>query len=486
MDREQRGVSPLVAGVDCSTQATKVLVVDTDSGEVVAEGRAPHDVTGRGGARETDPEQWWEALRFALSDSGRASDVDAISVAGQQHGLVVNGPDGRPLRPAILWNDTRSSDEAGELRSALGGPSGWAERIGVVPVPSFTATRWAWLRKNDPDAAARAGAVRLPHDFITERLCGRGVTDRGDASGTAWWSTRDETYSDEVLDLVELDRSLLPEVLAPDEAAGEVGAHAARQLGLPEGARVGPGTGDNMGAALGLGAAPGEPVVSLGTSGTAYAVMSERAVDPSGTVAGFADAGGGFLPLAATLNATQAVDRFAEWLGLDREAAAERTEAVVLPYLDGERTPDLPRAAGMMAGLRHHTTREEILLAAYEGAAASLIEALDELARQGSGLDPEAPVILIGGGARGAVWQRVVARLSGRPVLVPKADELVALGAAAQAAGGLEDEAAADVARRWDTRAGITIDPPDEPDRETLARIRSARDATLPLHQPGA
>jgi xylulokinase len=477
-------VSPLVAGVDCSTQATKVLVVDSDGGEVVAEGRAPHDVSGRGGARETNPEEWWEALRTALGETGRAAEVAAISVAGQQHGLVVMDSQGRPLRPAILWNDTRSAQQARELRSALGGPSWWAEEIGVVPVPSFTATRWKWLQANEPDLAGAAAAVRLPHDFVTERLCGRAVTDRGDASGTAWWSTRDETYSGEVLDHVGLDRSLLPDVLGPSDRAGEVSASAAGHLGLAEGALVGPGTGDNMGAALGLGAAAGEPVVSLGTSGTAYAVMEQRAVDPSGTVAGFADAGGGFLPLAATLNATQAVDRFAEWLGLDREAAAERTEAVVLPYLDGERTPDLPRAAGMVAGLRHHTTREEILLAAYEGAAASLIEALDELARQGSGLDPDAPLILIGGGARGAVWQRVVARLSGRRVLVPKADELVALGAAAQAAGALEDEAAADVARRWDTRAGITIDPPAEPDRETLARIRSARDASLRLHEP--
>ncbi len=397
---------------------------------------------------------------------------------------MVTDAGGRPLRPAILWNDTRSAAEARELRAALGGAEWWAEQIGVVPVPSFTATRWAWLRRHDPDAAAAAEAVRLPHDFITERLCGRGVTDRGDASGTAWWSTLHEGYSDEVLELIELDRALLPEVLGARESAGEVGADAAEALGLTRGALVGPGTGDNMGAALGLGAAPGEPVVSLGTSGTAYAVMDERAADPSGTVAGFADAGGGFLPLAATLNATQAVDRFAGWLGLDREAAAERTSAVVLPYLDGERTPDLPRAAGMVAGLRHGTTREEILLAAYEGAVASLVEALDELSQLGSGLDPDAAVLLIGGGARGSVWQRVVARLSGRRVLVPEADELVALGAAAQAAACLSGEDAGEVARRWDVRAGLMVDPPAEADGpETLARIRSVREATLELHR---
>ena len=236
-----------------------------------------------------------------------------------------------------------------------------------------------------------------------------------------------------------------------------------------------------MGAALGLGATPGQPVVSLGTSGTAYAVMDERTVDPSGTVAGFADASGRFLPLAATLNATLAVDRVAEWLGLDREAAAERTSVVVLPYLDGERTPNLPRAAGMVAGLRHATTREEILLAAYEGAAASLIEALRALARLGSGLDPDAPLILIGGGARGAVWQRTVARLSGRRVQVPDADELVALGAAAQAAACLSGEPPEELARRWGTRAGTAVEPPSEEDAETLERIRAARAATLAL-----
>jgi xylulokinase len=325
--------------------------------------------------------------------------------------------------------------------------------------------------------------VRLPHDFVTERLCGHGATDRGDASGTAWWSTRDEEYVGEVLDLIELDPSLLPDVLGPSEPAGQVGASPARELGLRTGAVVGPGTGDNMGAALGLGARPGEPVVSLGTSGTAYAVMEERAADPTGTVAGFADASGNFLPLAATLNATLAVDRVAGWLGLDREAAAERTSVVVLPYLDGERTPNLPRAAGMVAGLRHETTREEILLAAYEGAAASLVDALDLLGEQGSGLDPDAAILLVGGGARGTVWQRVVARLSGRPVQVPDTAELVALGAAAQAAACLSGEAPEEVARRWGTRGGVIVEAPAERDVETLERIRATREATLALHE---
>ena len=472
-----------MAGVDCSTQATKVLVVDPEDGRVVASGRAAHEVTGTGGARETDPEVWWEALRAALAETGRAGEVGAISVAGQQHGLVVTDDDRRPLRPAVLWNDTRSAPDAAELRDALGADA-WAERVGVVPVPSFTVTRWAWLKRTDPDVAAATRAIRLPHDWLTERLSGRAVTDRGDASGTGWWSTRDEDYSDEVLELpsVALERALLPEVLGPSEAAGEV---VARDLGLPPDALVGPGTGDNMGAALGLGLRPGEPVVSLGTSGTAYAAMSERAVDPSGLIAGFADAAGGFLPLAATLNCTLAVDRVASWLGLDRDAAADRTAVTVLPYFDGERTPNLPHAAGTIAGLRHDTDAGQIMLAAYEGAVASLVEALDLLDAVGSGLDPDAPVVLIGGGARGRVWQQTVARLAGRAVVVPEAEELVALGAAAQAAAVLTGEPAGEITRRWDTRRGATVEPPASPDVETLARIRGVREAALGLLDPG-
>jgi xylulokinase len=471
--------------VDCSTQATKVLVVAPDTGRVLATGRAPHEVTGSGGARETDPEVWWAALRSALAETGMAGEIGAISVAGQQHGLVVTGGDARPLRPAVLWNDTRSHREAAELREALGAEA-WAERVGVVPVPSFTVTRWAWLRRNEPDVARATRAVRLPHDWLTERLCGRGATDRGDASGTGWWSTRDERYVEDVLSLpaVELEPHCLPDVLGPREPAGEVRAGAAAELGLAEGTIVGPGTGDNMGAALGLGLAPGEPVISLGTSGTAYAAMTDRAVDPTGVIAGFADATGGFLPLAATLNCTLAVDRVAGWLGLDREAVAERTETTVLPYFDGERTPNLPRAAALFAGLRHDTTPEQILLAAYEGAVASLIEALDRIAALGSGLDPDAPLVLVGGGARGRAWQETVARLSGRVVQVPDSEEPVALGAAAQAAACLEAQPPEAIARRWDTRRGRTVEPPAEADAETLARIRATRDAALSLLDP--
>jgi xylulokinase len=229
-----------------------------------------------------------------------------------------------------------------------------------------------------------------------------------------------------------------------------------------------------MGAALGLGLRPGRPVVSLGTSGTIYAVSESRIVDPSGVVAGFATADRGFLPLAATLNCTLAVDRFAAWLGLDREQVADATDIVVLPYLDGERTPNLPEAAGSIHGLRHSTPAEEILLAAYQGAAASLLEAMTAISTAGSGISRDAPLILIGGGARGAAWQRVIANLSQRPLLVPDTDEPVALGAAIQATSMITGAACSEIAEGWSTLQGPMVEP-DEPAGDVLEHIKAVR-----------
>jgi xylulokinase len=465
----------LVAGVDCSTQGTKVILVDPDRGEVVATGRAQHEVTGSGGARETDPEQWWSALRVALAETGRAADVAAISVAGQQHGLVTLGSDGRPLRPAPLWNDTRSAPDAARLVQACDA-AWWSENVGLVPVASFTVAKWAWLRRVEPTVAKATVAIRLPHDYVTGRLTGEGVTDRSDVSGTGWWSNRDETYSKDVLalDAAGLDASLLPRVLGPGESAGRVRPSAAADLGLRTGTVVGPGMGDNAGAALGLGTGVGQPVISLGTSGTAYTVSDLRAKDPSGIVAGFADAAGRFLPLACTLNCTLAVDRVAGWLSLDRDAVPERSSVVVIPFLDGERTPNFPAAAGLIAGLRHATSPGEILLATYEGAIVSLLEALEHIEQQSSGLDSTAPLVLTGGGARGRTWQHVVLRLSGRSVLLPDVTESVAMGAALQAASVLTGRLHEEVVEGWALRRGRLLEPVPRDD-ETLARIARVR-----------
>ena len=470
----------LVAGVDCSTQSTKVVVIDADSGEIVATGRAEHSVTGTGGARETHPDVWWEALRLALAETALTGEIAAISIAGQQHGLVCLDASGMPLRPAMLWNDTRAASDAVALVDAMGGPGAWAASIGVVPVASFTASKWAWVRRREPDVAAQTAAIRLPHEYLTERLTGSAVTDLGDASGTAWWSNATGEYAPEVLDLpaIRLSPDLLARVLGPNEAAGTVTASAAAALGLRAGIPVGPGTGDNMGAALGLGLKPGVPVLSLGTSGTAYMVSSKRSADPSGDVAGFADATGRFLPLACTLNCTLAVDRMAAWLHLDRDDVAPAKGVVALPYFDGERTPNVPDAAAAIFGLRHDTDPRSILMATYEGAILSLLDALDTIEIWSSGIDPEAPLVLIGGGARGETWQHVAQRLSGRAVSVPAAEELVAIGAAAQAAAVLRGESPQASADRFRKDGGTVLSPMTR-DAETADRHRSIRRMAL-------
>ncbi|WP_238783289.1 xylulokinase [Streptomyces monomycini] len=477
-----QAAGPLVVGVDSSTQSAKVLVVDAATGRVVARGQAPHVVTGGtaadgsdlgGAGKESDPEQWWSALGAALDQCGDAArQAAAVSVAGQQHGLVTLDASGRPVRPALLWNDVRSAPQHRRLLAEHGGPGAWARRVGSVPLPAFTVTKWAWLRENEPAAADATAAVRLPHDYLTARIGGEAVTDRGDASGTGWWSPADEAYDAEILGHIGLDPKALPRVALPGEAVGTV---KGGELPLPHGALVATGTGDNMAAALGLGLRPGQPVLSLGTSGTVYAVSTRRPDgDPTGTVAGFADARGDWLPLACTLNCTLAVDRVAALLGLDREDVEPGGSAVMLPFLDGERTPDLPRASGLLHGLRHDTTRGQLLQAAYDGAVFALLQALDRIVDED--VPADAPLLLIGGGARGNAWRDTVRRLSGRPVVVPEARELVALGAAAQAAGLLLGEDPAAVARRWGTARGAEYPavPCDTAARERLAETLAA------------
>ncbi|MEU3424191.1 xylulokinase [Streptomyces gardneri] len=488
----------VVIGVDSSTQSTKAVAVDTATGGLLAVGRAPHTVTGTGGARESDPEEWWTALatavRAAVREAGiPATAVTGIAVAGQQHGLVALGADGRALRPALLWNDTRSAPEAAALAAGLGGPKSWLERTGSVPVASMTAAKWQWLREHEPAHAAATTGVRLPHDYLTERLTGHAVTDPGDASGTCWYGhgggAGRDSYDPEILDLLGLDPALLPAV-APSGATrvGTLTAAAAEALGLPRTVVVAAGTGDNMAAAVGLGLGGAglldHPVVSLGTSGTVFAATRTRPADPG--LAGFAATDGTYLPLGCTLNCTLAVDRFAALLGLDREDAAPGADAgvVVLPYLDGERTPDLPHAAGLVTGLRHTTDPRAILGAAYEGAAFTVLHALDGLLAA-CGLDltdsavRDRPLRLIGGGARGRTWTDTVRRLSGRPLVVPAAEELVALGAAALAGGAVTGEDPVALAHAWGTGAGELL-PPLARSTETWDRIAGVLTAASP------
>ncbi len=479
----------LVCGVDSSTQSTKVELRDADTGVLVASGRAPHPATTPPRSEQL-PAAWWDALGAATSACGRgAADVAAVAVAGQQHGLVVTDAAGTPLRPAKLWNDTESAPQAAALVAQLGGPAAWAAACGSVPVASFTITKLAWLRRHEPEVLARASRVLLPHDWLTLRLCGAAVTDRGDASGTGYWSPASGRYLVEVLALVDPDvdwRPRLPEVLGPVETAGAVGGAAAAAVGLRAGAAVGPGTGDNMAAALGVALQPGDVVVSIGTSGTVYAVSPRPTADGSGAVAGFADATGRFLPLVCTLNATKVTDAAARLLGVDHagfdalalSGAPGAGGLVLLPYLDGERTPNRPAATGLLTGLRSDVTREQLARAAMEGVVCGLLDGLDAL--QAAGVDTGGRLVLVGGGSRSAAYPRVLSDLAGRAVTVAAGAEHVAAGACVQAAAVLHGRPPEEVAVAWGLGRGPVVEP--GPGAAAGPEVRAAygacRDAT--------
>jgi xylulokinase len=487
------GGPPLVAGIDSSTQSTKVVVRNLADGAVVAEARAPHPPT-EPPCSEQDPRAWWSALVEAFSQLGAvAAEIGAVAVSGQQHGLVVLDEAGEPIRPAKLWNDTTSAPQAERLVDALGAGR-WAAACGVVPVPSITVTKLAWLAENEPDAVDRIATILLPHDYLTWRLSGRAVTDRGDASGTGWWDPASDAYVPELLAAAGAARDLrscLPHVLGPTEAAGTVTDEAATDLGLASGTIVGPGSGDNMAAALGLGLRRGEVAMSLGTSGTVFAVADKASRDPSGLVAGFADANGAYLPLACTLNATKVTDMVATNLGVDHDGLADLALAApagsggvsLVPWFDGERTPNLPGASGLITGLRPSSGRSDLARAAHEGVLCNLLEAADALAAVTPGLAIEGGEMrLVGGGARSRAYQQILADLHQGPVRIPDDDEAPATGAAVQAAAVAGGDGIDAVTDRWGLReGGHRVEPEAGADPEIRERYRAAAAAATSL-----
>lgn len=424
----------LVAGVDSSTQSCKVVIRDLDTGAVVRSGRASHP-----DGTEVDPAAWWDALQAAIADAGGLDDVAAISVGGQQHGMVVLDDSGTVIRPALLWNDTRSAQAALDLIAEFGAAA-LAERTGSVPVASFTATKLRWLRDAEPENAARVAAVALPHDWLTWRLRGFGpdnpvldelVTDRSDASGTSYFNSVTGEYDREILAAALGHDAILPRVLQPSESvtAGSM--------------VVAPGAGDNAGAAFGLGAAAGDVIISIGTSGTVFAVSSTPSRDETGTVAGFADASGVYLPLVATLNAARILDSTAALLGVTHTELGElaldaqpgAAGLVLQPYFEGERTPNLPNATATLFGMTiDSTTRPNLARAAIEGMLSALADGLAALQRNGVVAER---ILLVGGAAQNAAVQAIAAQVFDVPVVIPTPGEYVAAGAARQAAWAL-------------------------------------------------
>ncbi len=472
----------LVAGVDSSTQACKVVVRDAETGELVRAGRAGHPP-----GTEVDPDGWWHALGRALGEAGGLDDVAALAVAAQQHGLVCLDEDGATVRRALLWNDTRSAGAAADLVAELGAER-WAAEVGSVPLASFTVAKLRWLAEHEPGDAGRVAAACLPHDWLTWKLAGSGdvgalTTDRGDASGTGYWSPAEGCYRPDLVARAFGRQIGLPQVLGASEPVTV----------LPEGGVLAPGTGDNMAAALGLGARPGDRVVSVGTSGVVSAVSEVPTADPTGCVAGFADATGRYLPLVCTLNAAPVLATTAALLGVDLDRFADLACAappgagglVLVPYLDGERTPDLPHATGSLFGLRHaNATPSDLARAAVEGVLCGLRDGLEAL----GGIPDSGRLVLVGGGARSRAVREVAPAVFGRPVLVPAPGDHVADGAARQAAwvllGG--DEPPPWPGERWERCAAPATPAVTEAYAACAAAVREGLGGEDPRPTTGA
>ena len=439
---------PFVAGVDSSTQSCKVVICDPVTGRIVREGRASHPE-----GSEVAPQAWWDAFLEAVRAAGGLDDVRALSVGGQQHGMVCLDERGEVIRPALLWNDTRSAGAAEELTNERGdgdrarGARWWAQATGLVPVASFTVTKLRWLADNEPENARKIAAICLPHDWLSWKIRGGfeavgldGLcTDRSDASGTGYMDRADAVYRREILaqalriSVEEAEGIILPKICEPVEAMGF--GDPARGWGE---IAIGPGCGDNAGAALGVGLGVGEALLSLGTSGV-VAVVSETPVeDPSGQVAGFADASGHWLPLACTLNASRILDAVGAMSGLGYEELDDAALSVpdagglrLVPYFEGERTPNLPDATARLEGMTlKNSTRAHLARAGVEGLLAHMRFALECVRELGV---PIEKVLVVGGGARSRAVRELAHEFLGVPVEFPKAAEYVALGAARQA-----------------------------------------------------
>ena len=425
----------LVAGIDSSTQSSKVVVCDVADGRIVRSGSAPHP-TGT----EVHPDQWWQALGSAIEAAGGLDDVAAVSVGAQQHGMVCLDESGEVVRDALLWNDTRSGPAADELVADLGGPQQWVDEVGVVPVAAITATKLRWLADNEPANADRTAAVCLPHDWLSWKLTGSTDltdlwTDRSDASGTGYFSAAVDDYQPRLLELAMRGRApMVPRIVGPAQNGGA----------MRSGAGIGAGAGDNAAAALALGAVPGDCIVSLGTSGVVSAVSDSAPADHAGLVAGFADATGRHLPLVCTLNGAPVLAAVAKMLDVDFDTLSDLALSApagadglsLVPYFEGERSPNLPRTSGALHGMTgRNLNSANIARAGVEGLLCSLQYCADRIRDQGIEINR---IILVGGGARSAAIRELAPAIFARPVVVPEPGEYVALGAARQAAWSLD------------------------------------------------
>jgi xylulokinase len=438
----------LILGIDSGTQSTKALVVDARNGKVLGEGSARYDlIPGLSpGAKEQDPRTWRDAtvraVRAAMKAArGRAGEVVSIGVSGQQHGFVPLDKSGEVIRPAKLWCDTTTGAECAEITEALGGPKATLRALGNAVLPGFTAGKILWLKKHEPENYRRLATVLLPHDYLNFWLTGARTMEYGDASGTALMDIRRRRWSSPAIAAIDADlEAALPELSPSDQPAGRLTPNAARELGLNAGVLVSAGGGDNMMGAIGTGnTREGVVTASFGTSGTIYACSGKPVVDSRGEIAAFCDSTNRWLPLLCTMNVTVATEMVRRDFGLDH-AAFEKAAAkapvgsdglLLLPYLEGERTPNVPEGTGVFLGVRPATfTAAHFARATMEGVTLGMNYGLRRLAELGV---TTTQVRATGGGARSRLWRQIMADVFNAEVVTLQVGEGAAFGAALQA-----------------------------------------------------
>ena len=438
----------LLIGIDSGTQSTKALVVDARDGKVLGAASQAYDLIPNlpPGAKEQHPHTWRDATAAAIRSALRqakavAAEVVAIGVSGQQHGFVPLDKAGEVIRPAKLWCDTSTTAECEEITEKLGGAKKTIKALGNAVLPGFTAPKILWLKNHEPKNFAKLATVLLPHDYLNFWLTGERVMEYGDASGTALLNVRSRRWAKSVLDAIDPELAgKLPRLISSEEPAGRLQAETARALGLNPGVLVSAGGGDNMMGAIGTGnTRPGLVTASFGTSGTIYACADKPVVDPAGEIAAFCDSTNRWLPLLCTMNVTVATEMMRLDFGYTHEqfenkaakVPAGRGGLLLLPYLEGERTPNVPDGSGVMLGINPRTfTASHYCRAAMEGVTLGMNYGLRRLAELGV---KAKQIRATGGGAKSKLWRQIMADVFNAEVVTLKVSEGAAYGAALQA-----------------------------------------------------
>ncbi|WP_114011026.1 xylulokinase [Cohaesibacter intestini] len=493
----------LFLGVDCGTQGTKALIIDED-GNTLGRGQAAHDLIEQAnGAREQQPQWWIDAMITAVRGAIKDADIDgsavtALGISGQQHGLVVLDDAVQPIRAAKLWNDTETAPQNEALIEAFGGRASWTRKLGIVPRTGYTISKLLWLKDNEPDNFAKIASILLPHDYLNFWLTGRRVAEYGDASGTGFFDIRSRSWAAEPLALIDggtglLERAL-PELVAADALVGPLTDAAAEALGLSTNCQVSAGGGDNMMGAIGTGnVRPGVVTISLGTSATAYCYSDQPVIDDKDWAAPFCSSSGGWLPLICTMNATNVTTGMVHAFDKDINFLSDALLATepgaggltLLPYLNGERTPDLPTATGSLLGLRSdNMSMENLTRAMVEGVSFGVIGGMKRIL---NGRNAER-IFLVGGGAKSAPWRQLMADATGAEIVVPLGEEAGCLGGALQAMWAIkkangQPESLSDIAERCIAVDAEKTTKPDTSRRTAYeAAMRRYGEALMTLH----